>query len=329
MKTGRRGFLKGVGGATAAALAMTEERAVAAAAPRPVIGARQILELDGVIVGAPRSAEGGGASAVLVQYLDPGFVQRKDVAGIDYEALRLEAGIGMSAAFFDWVRSFFDRELLRKDGALIIADFNYQEAARREFAEALITEVGFPTLDTGSKDPAYMTVGLQPESTHFRLGKGGKVQPPAGKPKSWLQSNFRFTLDGMESATTRVSKVDGFTVKMKVSEDGVGDTRSFDSSFYLEIPNIVLTVPMIGVQAFLDWFDDFVVKGNNGPEAEKSGAIEWLSPNTKDVLGRVDLLQVGIVSIGETKVESNADSTTRFLVELYVEEMRLKMGPVA
>ena len=78
MKTGRRSFLMGVGGATAAALAVRGKAAEAGLVQRPTLGSRQVLELDGEIVGAPQSAEGGGASAVVSEFLDSAFVVRKD-----------------------------------------------------------------------------------------------------------------------------------------------------------------------------------------------------------------------------------------------------------
>jgi hypothetical protein len=82
---------------------------------------------------------------------------------------------------------------------------------------------------------------------------------------------------------------------------------------------------MADIEPFLDWFEDFVVKGDNGPGSEKSGAIVCLSPNLKDELLRIELSQVGIVSIGESKQEANQDSVKRFQVEMYVEEMELKL----
>lgn len=322
MVTGRRSFLK-VGGATAAALALEGGKKTAAAAPRPVLGARQVLELDGQAVGAPHSASGGGAVATVGEFLDSEFVVRKQPTNIRYDPLQLEVGSGMSAPFFDWVASFFDRSLQRKTGALVTTDFNFQQAARREFQDAIVTEVSFPTLDGASKDPVFLTVAIQPEFAQFQLAKGGKVTPPSSKSKIWTASNFRCSIEGLEEATTRVAKIDAFSVKMK-SVESVGDLR-FDSPVYLEIENIVLTIPFAGVQPFLDWFDDFVIKGNNGPEAEKSGFIEWLAPNGQDVLLSIELGQIGIVSIGESKQDAGTERAARFQVELYVEEMKLRV----
>jgi len=47
--------------------------------------------------------------------------------------------------------------------------------------------------------------------------------------------------------------------------------------------------------------------------------------NPKNMLLRIELLQVGIVSIGETKAEAGSEQIRRARVELYVEEMKLQM----
>jgi hypothetical protein len=327
MKTGRRSFLKGVSGATAAALALTGERGESAAlppGPRPFGPSRSLLELEGQIVGAPHSAEGGGASAVVSGFLDSDFVLRKDVVGIEYQALALEVGPSMSSTFYDWVRAFFERNFQRKNGAVIAADYNYREQSIREFRDALITEVSFPALDAASKDPAFLGVEIQPEFAQFALGQGEKIPPPpASKTKNWLRSRFLVELGGLEEACKRVSKVDAFTVKMK-AQDSTDVPRIVAPDAYLEVGNVVLTLPLADVQPFLDWFEELVIRGN--PEKEKSGALIYLSPNGKDELLRVDLSQVGIVSVGESKADSGADSLKHFRVELYVEEMKLQIA---
>ncbi len=322
MNTGRRTFLKGVGGGAAAALAIGGESAQAAAA-RPLAASRKILELEREIVGALPSAEGGGASAELATFVDAGLVERKDVVGIHYEPIVLQAGLGFAPEFYNWVSGFFTPDFKMQSGAVVSANFNYKEVARREFTNALITEVSFPTLDGSKKEPAYMEVKIQPESTQFKMGGGGTVTPPPlGKAKTWLSSNFRFELDGLEDATKKVSKVEGFTVKLVGLPTGEAAPQ-FTLEVYPQVPNIVITIPATDLEPFLDWFDAFVIEGNSGPEQEKTGSIICLAPNQKDELLRINLAHVGIVSIGESSAQGAKDSINRFEVELYVEEMKL------
>ncbi len=170
-----------------------------------------------------------------------------------------------------------------------------------------------------------MEVKIQPERTHYEPGSGGKVQPPdTSKAKSWLVSNFEVQIPGLESATKRVSKVDAFMLRMKTLEEE-GETPPFESQRYLEVGNLVLTIPSEDAQPFLDWFEDFVIQGRSGPDDEKAGAIVLLSPNAREELFRIELVQVGIVSVGEAKLEANSDQVRRTRVELYVEEVKLQV----
>ena len=59
-----------------------------------------------------------------------------------------------------------------------------------------------------------------------------------------------------------------------------------------------------------------------------AGAIEFLDPSLKEVLGSVDLFQVGIFSLAEDKGEANKDSIKRWTAELYVKRMMLNLAYV-
>ena len=71
-----------------------------------------------------------------------------------------------------------------------------------------------------------------------------------------------------------------------------------------------------------------VIKGKNGQEAELTGAIEFLDPSGQEVLGSVDLFQVGIFSLSEDKAEAGKDAIARCTAELYVEKMQLNLAYV-
>jgi hypothetical protein len=54
----------------------------------------------------------------------------------------------------------------------VVADFDLRVRQRREFTNALITEVGFPALDAASKDAAHLTVRIKPEFSRLKRGAG-------------------------------------------------------------------------------------------------------------------------------------------------------------
>ncbi len=82
-------------------------------------------------------------------------------------------------------------------------------ARRVDFTSGLITEVKFPALDGASKEPAYITVKMSAElqpatggGTPIRLSRSS-APPDSGKQKSWLPSNFRLKIDGLNASRVK------------------------------------------------------------------------------------------------------------------------------
>src|SRR5262249_54718107 len=138
-------------------------------------------------------------------------------------------------------------------------------------------ETTFPSLDAGSKDPVFLTVTAQPGSTRD-AGPGGTLPPDNGPSKNLMAANFKLDIKGLP--TQRVSKIDAFTVK----STGTSTTVS----------NLNVTLAASDAQAWSDWFEDFVIKGNNGDGAERQGLITYLDSTLKGVLGTVELHNIGI-----------------------------------
>ena len=65
-----------------------------------------------------------------------------------------------------------------------------------------------------------------------------------------------------------------------------------------------------------DWFEDFVIKGNNGDDREKKGKLTLLAANLRDELAPIDFFNLGIFSLGP---ESGA--TGNLIAEVYCERM--------
>ena len=75
----------------------------------------------------------------------------------------------------------------------------------------------------------------------------------------------------------------------------------------LEFPNIIITVPEVAAQPLVDWHKTFVIDGNNDEAQERSGYLEFFSPNMQNVLLRLDFKNMGIFRLTPDKVEANAD----------------------
>lgn len=66
---------------------------------------------------------------------------KKHLANIRYGEIELLVGHQLAGGLYSWIQAVLDRNPKRSDGALLTLDTKLNVAARREFLEALISEV--------------------------------------------------------------------------------------------------------------------------------------------------------------------------------------------
>lgn len=314
----------GVAGAALAGGAWRTGKAGAAAAPggRAYSAGFFALQLDGSKEsGFLRSVEGGNAVGEVVHEVGSAtYYQKKHIGNVKYEEFTAEFGLALPKDVYDWISATLTGKHERKSGSIIAADFNYEARARREFSDALITEIGFPAMDASSKDPAYMTLKFAPERTEDKPASGKLSSGSKQQQKLWLPSNFRLEIKGLP--TGKVSKIDALTIKQTAVTDDIGETRDYQKEpGKLEYPNLVFTIPEVDAQPWRDYFETFVIKGNNGEEFERTGRLTYLAPNLSDELGRLEFFNLGIFKLSTDKAESSSDTIRRVKVELYCERI--------
>jgi hypothetical protein len=160
----------------------------------------------------------------------------------------------------------------------------------------------------------------------YAKGDGTAIASELGlKQKTWMASNFRVQLGNLPCQ--RISKIDAFTIKLGVTEqEAVGMSRIPQMGVpRVEFPNLIVTFGAADAPDWEKWFQDFVVKGNNGQDKELTGIIEFLDPTLTTVVGSIALKQVGIFALREETTESGSDKIARYVAELYVEAMTLEI----
>ncbi|MGI8497891.1 MAG: phage tail protein [Gemmatimonadaceae bacterium] len=286
---------------------------------RGYVTGKYALELDGKNEGWLSSVAGGNpTSDVVTEKLGPDNITRKHIGGVKYEPIVLEASPELAATA---LQMLLDNKFKRLNGAVIATDFDYKEVSRLNFFQTLVTAVTIPDLDAGSKDACHFDIELTPEYTRTALGSGGTTKPDVvtARLKSCLVSNFRVKIDNLN--TTKVSKVESFTLRRSVVANPVGEMRDYQKEpARLTIPNIKLTVASSTSKDFTDWLEDFVVKGNNSQEKEKTLTLEIMTPNLSEALLTLTASGVGIVAVRRVATPAGSDNIARDEVELYVEQ---------
>jgi phage tail-like protein len=281
------------------------------------------LELDsGDNVGVFRSIEGGSIKADVMTYQSGGTYSRlRQLGKPKYEDLKLQVGMGMTLAFYQWVEQFFAGEVVRRPGAIVAGDFYYKERARRTFTNAMLKELTFPKLDASDKSPVYMTIGMSVESIRFEPGSGRVFDSTTGDDKQvkWNACNFSFSVDGFESSCNRVTKVDSFTVKQTVIEYPVGGLRdALKIPSQMDYPNLVFYIPEADAYPFYQASTQRTIAG------QQSGRLNGhiiCYDNDGKALCTVEFKSADIVSVTPDKSDSASEEIKLVKIELYTETM--------
>jgi hypothetical protein len=273
-----------------------------------------------------KSVEGGTPVAEVMKIdMGPNKLAIKSISTLKYEDLKLEIGMSMGDPMVQWLNSFLDNQHIRKQGMITYGDFDKKARGYMDFRDALITEFTIPACDAGNKEPAYFTVGCAIEQSMARDGDGADLKGIVNvKQKAFQASNFRISIGDLPCK--RVNKIEALSFKCKVAQDDVGELRiQTKEPTSMETPNLVVTYSAADSKPWDAWFDDFCIQGNNGDDKELSGAIEWLSPNTKEVIASLEIQHIGIFKHTADPAKAG-DNIRRKKAEMYFESARFKLG---
>ena len=291
------------------------------------------LELDGKDeIGLFRSIEGGSVRNDVMTYQNGATYDRwRQLGKPKFEDIKLQVGMAMSKPFYEWIKNFFDGIPDRKNGAIVAADFHYEERARREFTDAIIHELTFPKLEGGDVNAAYMSIALAVEGLVFKkCDRGRKLSIPTGfdEQKLWTACNFRFRIDGLPvECFTRVAKIDSFTVKQNVLEYHSGGRRTPSKTpSQIDFPTITFYVPEADAQPLMDHYTKRGVDGGVRPAETLTGMIQTMDNEYNDLF-TLSFAGADIANIQPDKSDAASEEFKMVKVDLYTESMKFEYTP--
>jgi hypothetical protein len=278
-----------------------------------------------------KSVDGGWVKANAIDDpvgADSGRI--KHISTVDVEPMSIEFGLSGASQMLQWIQGSWNRQWSRRNGQISHADFNLKQTFEHWFYDALIMETTFPTLDGSSKDGGYLKCKIQPEQVVTKTTPPGTQVSSdySVKQKMWSPSAFRFTLDQIDDLQY-ANKIESFTIKQGIKKLYTGADRFPQiEPTGVQFPNISGTISLGYADKLLQWHHDYIVKGKKDPQAQMSGAIEFLSPDRAKTIFRINLYQVGLVSAAVQQATANQDQIKRVKFEMFVGNMKLD-GPGA
>jgi len=274
-----------------------------------------------------KSVDGGWAKANVVDDPAGGETNRiKHISSLEIDPLSVEFGLSGSTHILEWIQDSWNRKYTRRNGQISHADFNLKKTFEHEFFDALIIETAFPALDGASKDNGYLTCKLQPERVVTKMAPGPTIAGDYNlKQKLWTPSAFRLTLDHIDGLQY-TSKIDSFTIKQGIKKFYTGANRFPQiEPTKIEFPNLKGTIALGYADGLLQWHHDYIVAGTKDPEAQMTGALEFLSPDRASTIFRIARADVGLASAAVPKASANSDEIKRVNFELFVGSMQLEI----
>lgn len=273
-----------------------------------------------------KSIDGGFAKASLVdEPVGPANQRIKHTSVVDIEPFSIDFGISGANEILKWIQGSWRKSYSRRNGAVSHANFDLKKTFEHEFREALITETSFPALDGAAKEAAYMKIKVQPEYVRTKkLGANEMAQGNIGtKQKLWMASGFRFNIDGIDEMRY-TNKIEAFTIKQGIKKLYTGQERFPQiEPTKIEFPNITGTIALEYADKLLQWNEQYVMKGRSDPKAQKTGSIEFLSPDRKKTIFSINLYEVGLASLQIQQSTANQDAIKRVKFDMYVGRMDL------
>jgi hypothetical protein len=288
------------------------------------------LELEGKAAGFLRSVEGGEPfGTVVVDAPGADGIAKKHLASLEFEPITVTFGIGMAKELYNWIAEVCNRQQKPRSGAIVFLNYDFTEVERLEWKNGLITQIVFPALDGGAKDAAFLAITIAPDLVQ-RTSSSGKAQAgfaTKAAQKKLMASNFRFSVSKLESESNRVMRVQGLSITQPVVAGGVGEERIPQrQSGTLQISNVLVTLPLAFGKPWLEWVDDFLVKGNSDDASERTATLQFLDPTMKDALFTVTLSHVGPVRARRQVASSGIDAISLLELELYCESVAFTPG---
>lgn len=288
------------------------------------------LEIDGAPSTAYlKSVDGGFMRAQVVEEpVGPDNLSIKHIATVEIEPFSVEFGISGATDVLQWIQASWRKDFSRRNGQITHANFDLFPTFQHEFSDALITETTFPTLDGSSTEAAYLKVKFQPEYVNpKKVSESNRVQGIISKQKQWLCSAFRFTIDGLHGVEY-TNKIDSFTIKQGIKKLYTGKQRLPQvEPTNIKFPNLSGSIALEYADDLIAWHKQYVEVGSIADtRAHKTGSLEFLGPDKKTMLFRINMYDIGIPHLELPAKTAKTGTINRVKYELYVGKMDLDGG---
>ncbi len=247
---------------------------------------KTVLRLGGTPTASVEKFSGGEAWCEVIN--EPGGLlpyAKKHLGPLQFADVEMQVSIDAHPALFRWIRDAWfgnpDRDKVALD-----TPGGGESSRSIELARARILAVTLPALDRMARDKRFLALRIAPRGVRRT---GSSSDGLERQEREFLSHNFDLKIAGIDCSG--VLAVDAFTVATSVPEGKKKATLIF--------PDIRVYVDAEKADPFREWFEDFVIAGNNDDDKEREGSIEYQDPMLGDPLAVLQVLHLGIYRIAD------------------------------
>jgi len=276
-------------------------------------------------LGYPTKVEGGHFKAEKMTLADPtSNVPTLAIGNYSVDPLSMTFSGFVGAGIAKILEQAFLLQPEPTNGVVSRCDPTGKVVETLTFNEAWLSELSFSAYKADGKEPASMTVKLDPTTTETAFGGGGAEKLERGPgAKLWQTSNFKCEIDGLP---TFFRSVELPTFTQKIIAEPWGHTRhpvKVPGSFTCS--DLKLTIPLKYRDPWQAWAKQVIHDGEVAHDkAEKGGIFTALAPNLKDELFHIEFKGCSIMSLSSEAQTADGSATASVVATLYVTEARIK-----
>ena len=282
------------------------------------------LELDGKTAGPLRTAQPASVRVdEALQSTGRETVVRRS-ARVTLGEMAAEFDLVEPGPLVDWLQAALAGDLTQRDGALVVADANFNARRRIGFRGARLSSLTWPLLDAaGGRRTVSLALRWLVDGVDD-APSSGKVKGSTGRRKAIVASNFRVA--GLPFGGDAVSAVQLPDLQVDWAQDRLSNGRQGRQMVQRQLGELAVTITSRSAEAARAWVHKLVADGSIDESDGLALQVDLLDAALKKTLASVQLTGCLLCGMDEEPLGAAADRIATLTLRFDVGGIQLSLA---
>ena len=282
------------------------------------------LELDGKTAGPLRTAQPASVRVdEALQSTGRETVVRRS-ARVTLGEMAAEFDLVEPGPLVDWLQAALAGDLTQRDGALVVADANFNARRRIGFRGARLSSLTWPLLDAaGGRRQVSLALRWLVDGVDD-APSSGKVKGSTGRRKAIVASNFRVA--GLPFGGDAVSAVQLPDLQVDWAQDRLSNGRQGRQMVQRQLGELAVTITSRSAEAARAWVHKLVADGSIDESDGLALQVDLLDAALKKTLASVQLTGCLLCGMDEEPLVGAADRIATLTLRFDVGGFKLSLA---